>query len=393
MTAGRPAILLLGDTLNLGGTEGQFVEVATGLDRSRWNVHVSCLRAEGPLRPRLEAVGIRAWSCGRGPFRSPRFLTAVWGLVRYVHARRIRLVHSFDFYSNVLGIPAARLAGVRAVIASHRDLGDIRPPFHQRVHRAVLRMANHVLVNAEAVAERLRVYPTLAPRVVVIPNGVDLSRFSPGPGQPRRRAEGVLVGAIANLRPEKGVERLIRAAALVRARRPEARFVVWGEGPLRADLELLVRRLGLDGVVELPGWTAEPEAALRALNIFVLPTLSEACSNVLLEAMATELPVVATRVGGNPALVVDEITGLLVPPGDPVALAKAILRLIEEPVLAGRLAAQARDHVRGAFGIGPMLARIEGLYDRALAAKPVDAPGGEPSDDATAIARPRGMRL
>ena len=388
MTAERTAVLLLGDTLNLGGTEGQFVEVAAGLDRSRWDVHVSCVRAEGPLGPRLAAAGIRAWSCGRGAFRSPRFLTAVWGLVRYVHAHRIRLVHSFDFYSNVLGVPAARLAGVPAVIASQRDLGDLRPPFRQRVHRAVLGMADHVLVNSEAVATRLRVHRTLAPRIVVIPNGVDLSRFSPAPGQPRRRAEGVIVGTLANLRPEKGVERLIRAAALVRVTCPKARFAVWGEGPLRADLELLIRRLGLADVVELRGRTAEPEAALRALDIFVLPSLSEACSNVLLEAMATELPVVATRVGGNPALVVDEITGLLVPPGDPVALAQAILRLIEEPALAARLAARARDRVRAAFGIGPMLARTESLYDRALAADAVDGPP-QPSDEAATTPSPR----
>ncbi len=80
MSAGRLAILLMGDTLNFGGTEGQFVEVACRLDRSRWDVHVTCLRAEGPLRARLENAGIRAWSCGRGSFKSPRFLVALWGL-------------------------------------------------------------------------------------------------------------------------------------------------------------------------------------------------------------------------------------------------------------------------------------------------------------------------
>src|SRR5256712_7242491 len=98
----RPGILLIGDSLNVGGTEGQFVEVACGLDRSRWDVHVTCLRAVGPLRARLETAGIAVWSCGRESFKSPRCLLAVSGLVRYLRAHRIRLVQSFDFYSNIL---------------------------------------------------------------------------------------------------------------------------------------------------------------------------------------------------------------------------------------------------------------------------------------------------
>src|SRR5438445_11178542 len=104
----RPGILLVGDSLNVGGTEGQFVEVACGLDRSRWDVHLTCLRAVGTLRARIEAAGLSVSSCGRGALKSPRFALAVWGLVRYLHSHRIRLVHSCDFYSYYLGIYAAR---------------------------------------------------------------------------------------------------------------------------------------------------------------------------------------------------------------------------------------------------------------------------------------------
>jgi glycosyltransferase involved in cell wall biosynthesis len=119
-------------------------------------------------------------------------------------------------------------------------------------------------------------------------------------------------------------------------------------------------------VVEFRGATAQPEAALRDLDIFVLPSISEACPNALLEAMTIGLPVVATRVGGIPALVEDGKTGLLVPPGDPLSLARAIIRLIEDPGLAAALAARAREHVQNEFGLDRMLARIEALYDRAL---------------------------
>ena len=374
MNAGRPGVLLIGDTLNLGGTEGQFVEVACGLDPSRWSVHVSCLRAVGPLRMRLEAAGIRARSCGRGSFKSPRFPLAVWELARYLRAHRIRLVHSFDFYSNILGVPAARLARV-PVIASQRELGDLRPRLQRRVHWMALRLADSVLVNSGAVAERLRLSRAVAPgRLVVIPNGVDLARFSPAPEPGRGRPGLITVGTLANLRPEKGIQDLLRAMSLVRDRYPQGRLAIWGGGPLRADLEGLIGELGLRAEARLHGPTTEPEAALRALDIFVLPSLSEACSNVLLEAMASGLPVVATRVGGNPVLVEDEMTGLLVRPGDPDALAKAIIRLVEDPMLARRLGASAYDVVRSRFGVDRMLSRVQALYERALSGQARRAP-------------------
>jgi len=367
MTAQDPRILLVGDTLFLGGTEGQFAEIACALGQAPWNAEVCCLRAEGPLRTKLESAGVRAWSCGPGSLKSPRLLLAISRLARHMRRHRVQLVHCFDFYSNLVGVPAARIARVPIVIASQRDLGNLRPPFQQRINRRVLRFASHVFVNSEAVAERVKLDRALVPgRIVVIPNGVDLARFSPPAG--RRPSSGkVTVGTLANLRPEKGVADFLRAAALVRERCPEVRFVAWGDGPLRPEMEALVRELGLGEAVELRGTTTQPEGALRELDVFVLASLSEACSNVLLEAMATGLPVIATRVGGNPVLVEDEVTGLLAPAGDPAGLAKAIIRLVEEPDVAEALAAQALAGVRTEFNMDRMLGRIQDLYHRALA--------------------------
>src|SRR2546425_810882 len=363
----RPSILLLGANLNFGGTEGQFVEIACRLDRSRWDLHVSCVRAEGPQRAKLDAANVRAWSCGSGSFKSPRFAVAVLKLAGFLRAHRIRLVHSFDFYSNIMAVPAARLARVPAVIASQRDLGDLRPPLQRRLHNVVLRLADYVVVNAERVAERIAKAGIAEPtRIAVIPNGVDLTRFS-GTAREDGRAGRIVIGTLAMLRAEKGLVDFVQAAGRVVERFPEARFVIWGEGPLRADLERLIRDLGLRGAVTLPGVTLEPETAVRQLDIFVLPSLSESCSNALLEAMATGRAVVATCVGGTPALVEDEVTGLLVPPGDPAALAKAVIRLIEAPALAAGFAARAEERVRAEFSMDRMLARLEALYDKALA--------------------------
>jgi len=362
-----PRLVLLGDSLKLGGTESQFAEIACGLNRSRWEIDVGCLRAEGPLRARLEATGIHAWSCGPPSLKSPHAALAVLRLARHLRARRIQLIHSFDFYSNVLGVLAARLARLPVIAASQRDLGDLRPPLQSRIHRSILRLAHYVLVNSKAVADRLahdRVVP--ADRIVVIPNGVDVTRFSPRAGLDRRAADFTRVGTLANLRPEKGLADIIHAASIAREYHPNVHFIIWGDGPLRQELQRLIQAHDLSRWVELRGATTDPPAALRELDIFVLASHSEACPNVLLEAMAARLPAIATSVGGNPAIVQDQETGLLVPPGDPAGLAKAILRLIEDPQLAAELAARGLDKVRREFTVGRMLDRFQAFYDYAL---------------------------
>jgi glycosyltransferase involved in cell wall biosynthesis len=359
-------VLLLGDTLNLGGTEGQFAEVACGLDRIRWDLHVSCVRAEGPLRLRLEAVGLQPWSLGPSSFKSPGLAVAILRLAAYLRRHAVRLVHCFDFYSNIVGVPAARLARVPAVIASQRDMGDLRGRSQQSIHSLALGLATHILVNSEAIAARLtHTRAARRNRLGVIPNGVDLTRFGPAV-PPSNVSEVTKVGSLANLRPEKGLGQLVEAAGIVTRTAPGARFVIWGEGPLRAELEARIRSLGLTDVVEMPGTTRSPEKVLKQCHIFVLASLSEACSNVVLEAMATGLPVIATRVGGTPALVDDRRTGLLVPPDDAPALAQAILRLLETPAMATEMGAQGRARALAEFGVDRMLERIDAFYCRAL---------------------------
>ena len=365
MSGPRVPVLLLGDTLNVGGTEGQFAEVACGLDRSRWDVHVACVRAEGPLRARLEDVGLQPWSLGPSSFKSPGLVVAMLRLAAYLRRHAVRLVHCFDFYSNVVGVPAARLARTPVVIASQRDMGDLRSRGQQSIHSVALGLATHILVNSEAIAACLaQTRAARHNRLEMVPNGVDLTRFEPVAVP--TSGEVTTVATLANLRPEKGLAQLVEAAATVTRRAPRARFVIWGEGALRADLEARIRTLGLTGRVEMRGATREPAQALKQCQIFVLASLSEASSNVVLEAMATGLPVVGTRVGGIPGLVDDHRTGLLVPPDNAPALAEAILRLIEAPAMATEMGAQGRARALAEFGMNRMHERIDRFYCRAL---------------------------
>jgi glycosyltransferase involved in cell wall biosynthesis len=287
-------------------------------------------------------------------------------LAGYLRRHAAGLVHCFDFYSNIVGVPAARLARTPAVIASQRDMGDLRSRSQQAIHSMVLGLATHILVNSEAIAARLtHTRAARHDRLGVVPNGVDVMRFAPmGPGS--SRGGPTTVGTLANLRAEKGLVQLLEAAAIVTRRAPRARFAIWGDGPLRGDLEARIRTLGLTGIVEMRGATREPAGVLKHCHIFVLPSLSEACSNVVLEAMSTGLPVVGTRVGGTPALVDDHRTGLLVPPANAPALAEAILRLLETPAIATEMGVQGRARVLAEFGMDRMLERIDGFYCRAL---------------------------
>ena len=367
MSGQPPRVLLLGDTLNLGGTEGQFAAVAAGLDRTRWDLRVACIRAEGPLRTRLEAVGLQPFSLGPASFKSPEAALVILRLAGYLRRHAVRLVHCFDFYSNLVGIPAARLARTPVAIASQRDMGDLRSRGQQALHSLVLRRATHILVNSEAIAARLTRAGMARPTVVC--NGVDLSRFEPAEPRPDN-GDSMTVATLANLRPEKGLVQLVEAAAIVARARPRTRFVLWGDGVLRSRLEELIGARGLTGTVELRGATREPEQALRECHVFVLASLSEASSNVILEAMATGLPVVATRVGGTPGLVDDGRTGVLVTPDDPKALAEAILGLLEAPARAREMGLEGRRRALTEFGMDRMIECTDALYCRAL------GPGG-----------------
>jgi glycosyltransferase involved in cell wall biosynthesis len=236
--------------------------------------------------------------------------------------------------------------------------------------RLVLALAHRVVVNSTAVAawlERERL--ASAHKIDVVVNGVDTTRFRPPAREAARHGDGeserITIGTMANLRPEKGLLHLVTAAAFIRERY-DARVAIWGEGQIRTHLAAAVRDLGLDDVVALCGATAQPECALAQLDVFVQPSLTEATSNTLLEAMAMALPIVATDVGGTPALIEHEVTGLLVPAGDSAAIAKAVIRLAESPELGARLGAAARGRVRARFGMSRMVTEMEHVYARAM---------------------------
>lgn len=368
-----------------GGTERQFTNLAVGLDRERFHVEFGCLRLRGSLADELRAhdIGVREY-----PIRSfyhPQAALAQLRFGRQLRRDDVDVVHAYSFYGNVFAVPAARLAGVPVVIASIRDMGVYLDAAQRRVQRWACRMADHVLVNAEAIRRWLVSDGYDQTRISVIPNGIDLARFDSTPAPSTLRAEyGIEPGTpivllVSRLVPRKGIEHFLEAATRVLRQIPDARFVVVGEPAtprvrpdgrrepsFRAVLEAQAARLGVGHQVIFTGLRRDIPALMADAAVSVLPSLSEGLSNVLLESMAMGAPVVATRVGGAPEAIEHGVSGLLVPPGAPAELARAVTALLADPSRAARFGRTARRVIADRYSLERMVHDTTRVYHRLL---------------------------
>jgi len=350
------------------------------IDRSRFDVAFACLRRWGPFVEELGQLGIPLREYQVATFRSVHALAQQARLARQISRGRIDIVHAYNFYGNVFAIPPARLMAP-VVIASIRDRSPYLTPMQKRVQRYACQFADRILVNADAVRDWLIQDEGYDPaNIVVIRNGVDMSRFAGAPaGQAIRRELGVapderLVVVVSRLARLKGIEVFLEAAAALKQRYPDVRFLVVGETspPDRAYLDDLKRRAAGFGVADrviFTGLRSDIPAILGAASVAVMPSLNEALSNVLLESMAAAAPVVATRVGGTPEALHDGETGLLVPPGDAGAIVGAVSRLLDNPELARRLGRNARAVIHERFSVDLMVRSTEKLYAELLEKK------------------------
>jgi glycosyltransferase involved in cell wall biosynthesis len=251
----------------------------------------------------------------------------------------------------------------------------------KRVQRYACQFADRILVNADAVKDWLVDQEGYDPsNIVVIRNGVDMTRFAGAPAGARIRhelgipADARLVAVVSRLTRLKGIEHFLRAAAALKPRHPDVRFLIVGETSppdpaYLQELQGLAEALGIASQVTFTGRRSDVPDILGAADVAVMPSLNEALSNALLESMAAGAPVVATRVGGTPEALTDGETGLLVPPGDAAAIAAAVSRLLDDRELACRLGRAARARIDDQFSVGRMVSATENLYGELLARK------------------------
>jgi len=368
-------------TLDLGGAEHQLVALAKGLDRARFLPVVYCLTATGPLLPELTRAGIQVKCFGlrgltvrRNPILVARRLA---DFLISLKKERPDIVHGFLFHAYILGSFAARLAGVPMVIASRRSLGLFKErKLHYRLlERLANRMTDLIIANSVAVREDVsRQEKVPSSKVRVIYNGIDPSLFEIPADLGLRASLGFrkgvkVIGVIANLIHYKGHRFLLQACPEVKAKCPDVRFLLIGDGLLRGELETMAEELGVREEVIFLGSRNDIPALLSIIDVFVLPSLEEGFSNAILEAMAAGKPVVATRVGGVPEAVIHGKTGLLVPPKDPQALADAIIGILSDPQQAEEMGKAGRERVKKEFSLDRMIREMERLYEELLTRK------------------------
>jgi len=279
------------------------------------------------------------------------------------------IVQTYGFYSNVPALLAGRTAGVPILIASRRDMGEFLTRFKSMVERITFRLADRVVVNAEAIRRDLIEHDRIPrEKLTLIPTGVDVNRFDwrlPTGGRPDWAGRGKVVAMVARFRRQKDQFTFLRAAKKILAVDPTVAFVLAGDGYLKETAEQLARDLGLSRSVWFTG-AVDPDympAFLRQVDISVLASRSnEGIPNVVLEAMAAGKPVVVTDTGGCSEAVVDGVTGFLVAPGDPERLADRVLRLLQDGREADRMGKAGRQRVEIEFTLSRMIDRFSSLY-------------------------------
>jgi L-malate glycosyltransferase len=353
---------------HVGGGEMQLLELLRRLP-AEYAVSVHALDPRGPLLADTRALGYEPFihSLG-GSLLRPAAVTETARLAWWLRRERIDVVHAQDFYSTILGVPAARLAGV-PVIVSRLDLVH----WHGRVRHLALAAASHaadvVVANCEAVkrfvVEKERVAPH---RVVVIRNGLDVPRFdrlrrAPLAAPLPETGKAAVAVLVANMRHEvKRQEDFLEALAEVRRAGHDLVGFLVGEGARKPTLEALAKELGVERAVHFLGRRGDVPAVLARGTFGVLCSRMEGLSNAVMEGMAAGLPMVVTDAGGNAELVKDGERGFVVPPERPAELAAAMMRVLSDPERARRMGAEARRFVEAELTLERMIAEHDRLY-------------------------------
>lgn len=358
-------ILLMAYQLGIGGSERQLTEIAKGLDRSRFEPHVGCLHPDGIRGDELRALGVPIVSFDVPSFASLHAAAAGLRLSRLLRRQNFDLVHTFDVPMNVFGVPFAKFAGSSVVLSSQRAHRDLTSTLYRHALRLTDHLADGIVVNCESMRRHLtQDEGVAADKIHLCYNGVDTSIFHPP--EAGARGDGPLtVGVVCSLRPEKGLATLLHAFAQLHGVCPDARLLLVGSGPLEGALQQLAQSLGVALHTRFVPTQSNVADWLRQMDVFVLPSLSEALSNALMEAMACGCACVASNVGGNPELM-GAGRGLLFEAGDSQKLFEHLQSLAGDAALRGRLQQNALPFVNANFTRQASVARMSAIYHQFL---------------------------
>ncbi len=370
-----------------GGPERQMLGLAAAFDGARTSF-VSFAEGGrcGDFLARVRREGFEAIKLEND---TPRLPAAARELTRELECLRADVLLCHGYKANILGRVAARRRGIPAVAVSRGWTGEsLRVRAYESLDRLHLRWMDRVVAVSDAQAAKVRHCGVGTERLRVIPNAIDVDRFTtPEPAYEAklrrlfRSPPTRVVGAAGRLSPEKGFEVFADAAARVLRRDPSLGFVIFGEGPCRERIARRVAAAGLGEAFVLAGFRADLDHFLPHLDLFVLPSYTEGLPNVVLESFAAGVPVVATAVGGTPEVVEDGVSGYLVRPGDPEALADCILDALADEDWLGEAALRGRERVVDRFTFAAQARQYRELFaELRVAGGPERMTASAPSD-------------
>ena len=374
MNSGPIAILFLIDYFHrTGGTEKHLAQLITGLSPQEFRATVVAFDlGENPLLDELRQRGIPIIHLPVGREYVPNALRQAWRLSRLVHRQRFDIVQTYHQKADTFGALIVWLAGVRHLISSKRDTGDLRKPLHRFLNRHLQHLFERFIMVAEGVRSAVVARDQLPPeRVVTIYNGVDTERFRPPTVQERHAARARLglesgdavVGMVAGFRPEKNYEVFFAAAERVVATMPNLRVLAVGTGELLQTFRDRLASSPLGARTIFAGEVTDVRPWLWAMDVGCLtPGSNEGFSNAVIEQMAVGLPMIVTAVGGNAEAVVDGETGRVIAPGDSAAAAAALTSLFADPARLQGMGRAARRRAEEHFSVHGMCAAHARLY-------------------------------
>jgi glycosyltransferase involved in cell wall biosynthesis len=362
-------IALVIPTLDRAGAEKQLVLLARGLPRGEFDVHVCVLTHGGPLEAELAEAGVPVSIIGKRGKLDPMALVR---LKKHLAGLRPDLVHTWLFAANSYGRAAALWAGVKRIVAGERSVDPWKAWHELAIDRCLARRTDRIVVNSSGVRDFYVRHGLPDDKFTVIPNGVDVRAAMAADKRACLAELGLpagarLIGAVGRLWPQKRVKDLIWAADMLKFIRDDVHLLVIGEGPQRERLERYRRQMRIEDRVHFLGHRPDVPRLLPNFDVLWLASEYEGMPNVIMEAMAAQVPVVATDISGNRDLVVPGETGYLVPVGDRGALVRATHKILDDAALAHRLGSAGRQRMLDHFSVAAMVERHAALYRELLA--------------------------
>jgi glycosyltransferase involved in cell wall biosynthesis len=371
-----------------GGPERQMLGLARGIRDYAETTFLS-FSENGRCRSFLSAVRQQGFEAIALQHDTPTLRASAREITAQLQRIGATVLLCHGYKANLIGRIAARRVGIPVVAVSRGWTGEsFRVRMYERLDRFHLRYMDHVVAVSGAQGVKVRRAGVKADRITVIPNAIDPDRFVDVDPRYRARVERFfrtpksrIIGAAGRLSPEKGFEVFISAAARVLDVHPDCGFVLFGHGPCKESLQQQIAMLGLGGSVVLGGFRHDLDRFIPQLDLFVQSSYTEGLPNVVLEACAASVPVVATDVGGTPEIIEDGVSGLLVPAGDSETLAARILDALECEEGLRELGFQGRQRVLESFSFPAQVSGYLELFDRLLPAAPAENAIPEPSCD------------